>query len=155
MPALALPLSWPCLRYAGITYELYSLKLFLKNLSIIIYNKSVCAASCSCLICSLLLRLKPSFLRSTARCQHTQGSTSQCWRPNTIIHGIYKNRDGLFQQHRADDPLCPNQACKNSVMGQSVGHTVCSCFGVKMAWLWVREADRFVKRPGACATSSA
>ena len=29
-----------------------------------------------------------------------------------IIHGLYKNRDRLFQQHRADDPLCSNQACK-------------------------------------------
>ena len=35
---------------------------------------------------------------------------------DVMIHGIYKNRHRLFQQHRADDPLCPNQACKRSGM---------------------------------------
>ena len=28
----------------------------------------------------------------------------------SIIHGLYRNRDRLFQQHRLDDPLCCNQA---------------------------------------------
>ena len=56
-----------------------------------------------------------------------------------MIHGLYKNRERLFQQHRADDPLCPNQACKMSALVQSVEHIACACFRVKTAWLWVRE----------------
>ena len=30
-----------------------------------------------------------------------------------VIHGLYRKRDRLFHQHRADDPLYANQACKN------------------------------------------
>ena len=57
----------------------------------------------------------------------------------TIIHGLYKNRDRLFQQHRADDPLCSNQACRISRLEQTVEHIFCLCFRVKTAWLWLRE----------------
>ena len=32
----------------------------------------------------------------------------------SVIHGLYKNRERLFQQGRADDGLCANQACKRS-----------------------------------------
>ena len=53
----------------------------------------------------------------------------------TMTHGLYKNRE----RHRADDPLCPNQAYKISGLVQSVEHIACACFRVKMAWLWVRE----------------
>ena len=56
-----------------------------------------------------------------------------------IIHGLYRNRDRLFQQHRVDDPLCPNQACKNLNLIQTVEHIACTCFRVKTSWLWVRE----------------
>ena len=55
-----------------------------------------------------------------------------------IVHGIYKNRDRLFQQHRADDPLCAYQACKNLNLVQTVEHIFCSCFRVRTAWLWLR-----------------
>jgi hypothetical protein len=57
----------------------------------------------------------------------------------TVIHGLYKNRDRLFQQHRADDPLCSNQACRISRFMQTVEHIFCLCFRVKTAWLWLRE----------------
>ena len=57
----------------------------------------------------------------------------------TVIHGLYKNRDRLFHQHRADDPLCANQACKNSGMAQTIEHIFCTCFRVRTAWLWVRQ----------------
>ena len=57
----------------------------------------------------------------------------------SIIHGLYRNRDRLLQQHRADDPLCSNQACKISGMAETVEYIFCSCFRVKTAWLWLRE----------------
>ena len=56
-----------------------------------------------------------------------------------MIHGIYKNRQRLFQQDRTDDPLCTNQACKNSNLAHSVEHIFCGCFRVRTAWLWVRQ----------------
>ena len=55
-----------------------------------------------------------------------------------IIHGIYKNRHRLFQQHRADDPHCPNQACKRAGMEETVEHIFALCFKVRTAWLWLR-----------------
>ena len=57
----------------------------------------------------------------------------------TVIHGLYRNRDRLFQQHRADDPLCANQTCKNSGLAQTIEHIFCTCFRVRTAWLWLRH----------------
>ena len=56
----------------------------------------------------------------------------------TMVHGLYKNRDRLFQQNRTDDPLCPNQACKNLGMVQTVEHIATTCYRVKSSWLWVK-----------------
>ena len=57
----------------------------------------------------------------------------------TMIHGLYKNRDRLFHQNRTDDPLCLNQACRNTGSVQTIEHIACSCYRVKTVWLWVRE----------------
>ena len=57
----------------------------------------------------------------------------------SVIHGLYKNRDRLFQQGRADNGLCQNQACKHSDMVESVEHIFCLCFRVRSAWLWLRD----------------
>ena len=56
-----------------------------------------------------------------------------------IIHGIYKNRHRLLQQHRVDDSLCSNQACRRSDMDETVEHIFSLCFKVRTAWLWLRE----------------
>eukprot|EP00092_Neocalanus_flemingeri_P000930 GFUD01000989.1.p1 GENE.GFUD01000989.1~~GFUD01000989.1.p1 ORF type:complete len:160 (+),score=50.19 GFUD01000989.1:359-838(+) len=56
----------------------------------------------------------------------------------SVIHGLFKNRDRLFQQGRADDRLCQNQACKRSDMVESVEHIFCLCYRVRTAWLWLR-----------------
>ena len=56
-----------------------------------------------------------------------------------IIHGIYKNRYRLLQQHRVDDSLCSNQACRRSDMDETVEHIFSLCFKVRTAWLWLRE----------------
>ena len=53
----------------------------------------------------------------------------------TMIHGIYKNRQRLFQQNRADDPHCTNKACKNSNFVETLKHIFCTCFKVRTAWL--------------------
>ena len=73
------------------------------------------------------------------RMNHSVLETKQKDVSYAIIHGLYKNRDRLFQQHRADDPLCSNQACRISGMAQTVEHIFCLCFRVKTAWLWLRE----------------
>ena len=57
----------------------------------------------------------------------------------SIIHGLYKNRDRLFQQGRVDDRLCQHQACKLSSLVESVEHVFCLCFRVRTAWLWLRD----------------
>ena len=57
----------------------------------------------------------------------------------SVIHGLYKNRDRLFQQGRADDRLCQNQACKQTDMVESVEHVFCLCFRVRTAWDWLRD----------------
>ena len=39
-----------------------------------------------------------------------------------VKHGIYSNRARLFQQDRADDPYCQNQACSRKNLVQNVEH---------------------------------
>ena len=57
----------------------------------------------------------------------------------SIVHGIYKNRERLFQQGRVEDQLCPNQACKNETLTQTIEHTFCSCYKVRAAWQWTKQ----------------
>jgi hypothetical protein len=57
----------------------------------------------------------------------------------SIVHGIYKNRERLFQQGRAENQLCPNQACKNETLTQSIEHIFCSCYRVRAAWQWTKQ----------------
>lgn len=57
----------------------------------------------------------------------------------SIVHGIYKNRERLLQQGRVDNQLCPNQACKNETLIQSVEHIFCKCYKVRAAWQWTRQ----------------
>ena len=57
----------------------------------------------------------------------------------TIIHGLYRNRHRLFQQGRAEDPHCSNQACRLSDLEHTVEHIFCLCFKIRTAWVWVRE----------------
>ena len=58
-----------------------------------------------------------------------------------ITHGIYKNRHRLLKQHRVDDSLCSNQACRISGMEETVEqeHVFSLCFKVQTAWIWLRE----------------
>ena len=56
-----------------------------------------------------------------------------------IIHGLYKNRHRLFQQGRAEDLYCSNQACKLSNLEHTIDHIFCLCFKVRTVWIWVRE----------------
>ena len=57
----------------------------------------------------------------------------------SIVHGLFKNRDRLFQQGRADDGLCQHQACKRSGLVESMEHIVCLCYRVRTAWLWLKD----------------
>ena len=57
----------------------------------------------------------------------------------SIIHGLFKNRDRLYQQGRVDDGLCQHQACKHSSLVESVEHIFCLCFRVRTAWIWLRD----------------
>ena len=57
----------------------------------------------------------------------------------SIIHGIYRNRARLFQQDRAEDPHCQNQACKRENLVQDVEHIFCTCYKVRAAWQWTRR----------------
>ena len=38
-----------------------------------------------------------------------------------------------------DNQLCPNQACKNETLIQSVEHIFCKCYKVRAAWQWTRQ----------------
>ena len=57
----------------------------------------------------------------------------------TLTHGIYRNRARLFQQNRADDNLCQNQACKRENLVHDVEHIFCLCYRVRAAWNWTRR----------------
>ena len=57
----------------------------------------------------------------------------------SIIHGIYRNRARLFQQDRAEDPHCQNQACRRENLVQDVEHIFCTCYKVRAAWQWTRR----------------
>ena len=57
----------------------------------------------------------------------------------SLVHGIYKNRERLFQQKRTEDPLCPNQACRREGLVQNIEHMFCSCYKVRTAWQWIRR----------------
>ena len=56
----------------------------------------------------------------------------------SIIHGIYRNRDRLFQQHRAEDNLCPHPACRRENLVEDVEHLFCLCYKVRAAWRWIK-----------------
>ena len=56
-----------------------------------------------------------------------------------VIHSLYKNSERLYSQNRVDDPLCANQACKNSRLAETTEHIFCLCFKVRTAWLWVKQ----------------
>ena len=57
----------------------------------------------------------------------------------TILHGIYMNRERLFEQKRAESPLCLNKACTRWGLAQSVEHIFCSCYRVRAVWQWTRR----------------
>ena len=57
----------------------------------------------------------------------------------SLIHGIYRNRERLHQQGRADDPHCQNQACKRENLVHNVEHIFCTCYKVRTAWQWTRR----------------
>ena len=56
----------------------------------------------------------------------------------TIVHGLYKNRERLHNQKRADDPLCQVTQCKEVGMIQDLEHIFCSCYLVVDAWEWLK-----------------
>ena len=72
------------------------------------------------------------------RMNHSVLETKQKDVSYSVIHGLCKNRERLFQQGRTDDSLCSNQACKRSGLVESVEHIFCLCFRVRTAWLWLR-----------------
>ena len=57
----------------------------------------------------------------------------------SVIHGLYKNRQRLFEQRRTDDPFCSNQACKLHNLEETTEHIFSQCFRIRTAWLWVKE----------------
>ena len=57
----------------------------------------------------------------------------------SVIHGLYKNRQRLFQQHRTEDPFCSNQACKLHNLEETTEDIFSHCFRIRTAWLWVQE----------------
>ena len=57
----------------------------------------------------------------------------------SLTHGIYRNRERLFQQNRADDPHCQNPACKRENLIHDIEHIFCSCYKVRAAWNWTRR----------------
>ena len=54
-----------------------------------------------------------------------------------IVHGLYRNRERLFSQNRANNPLCPVPECQGAVQDRE--HIFCSCTRVVEAWLWLRS----------------
>ena len=56
----------------------------------------------------------------------------------SLTHGIYRNRARLFEQSRADDNLCPNQACRRENLVQDLEHLLCTCYKVRAAWQWTK-----------------
>ena len=57
----------------------------------------------------------------------------------SLTHGIYHNRERLFQQNRTDDPHCQNPACKRENLIHDIEHIFCSCYQVRTAWNWTRR----------------
>ena len=57
----------------------------------------------------------------------------------SIIHGIYRNGDRLFQQGRAGDNLCPNPACQIENLVQDIEHIFWRCYKVRAAWQFTRR----------------
>ena len=76
-----------------------------------------------------------------ARVNHRVLETKQRDVNYAIIHGIYKNRYRLLQQHRVDDSLCSNQACRRSGMEETVEHVFSLCFKVSSLDLVKRKGD--------------
>ena len=54
-----------------------------------------------------------------------------------IIHGLYRNREQLFSQNRANNPYCPVPECQGAVQDRE--HIFCSCTRVVETWPWVRS----------------
>ena len=57
----------------------------------------------------------------------------------SLIHSIYRNRARLFQQNRADDNYCQNQACRRENLIHDVEHLFCLCYKLRAAWDWTRR----------------
>ena len=57
----------------------------------------------------------------------------------SLIHGIYRNRERLHQQNRAEDIICQNPACKRHNLIHDVEHIFCVCYKVRAAWSWTRR----------------
>ena len=55
----------------------------------------------------------------------------------TLVHGLVLNKERMFQQGRAQDPLCPVPQCQNQV--QNLEHLFCTCSLVADAWAWLRS----------------
>ena len=55
----------------------------------------------------------------------------------TLVHGLVLNKERLFRQGRAQDPLCPLPECQNQV--QTLEHLFCTCYLVADAWDWLRS----------------
>ena len=56
----------------------------------------------------------------------------------SMLHGVYRNRERLFEQQRAENPLCLIKACLRQGLAQNVEHIFCNCYMVKAAWQWTR-----------------
>mgnify|MGYP001395921831 CR=1 FL=1 len=56
----------------------------------------------------------------------------------SLTHGIYRNRERLFQQNRVDNILCPYPSCKRENLVEDVEHLFCLCYKVRAAWQWTR-----------------
>ena len=57
----------------------------------------------------------------------------------SLTHGIYRNRARLFEQGRAENNLCQNQACKRENLVHDMEHIFCLCYKVRVAWNWTKR----------------
>ena len=57
----------------------------------------------------------------------------------SLTHGIYRNRERLYQQNRTEDAFCPNQACRREDLVQDIEHIFCCCYKVRSAWQWIKN----------------
>ena len=57
----------------------------------------------------------------------------------SLTHGIYRNRERLFEQNRVEDNICQNPAWKRENLVHDVEHIFCLCYKVRVAWNWTRR----------------